>query len=184
MHQINNHALIKRDPKNKKQGVKDTTMNSNKILTVLVVDQDPAFRAKVKTELDSTVREHQVIVQEAEHEAEGLAVLSVVRTHCVILGCKAEDQDLSYWQKTYHEAEGDLFLITATENCNVASAPYAHQNGSSNFIIKDNVNRGTMRRLLKEALHMKQLREAIEAHHDELKGYETPIQDWSLIGLG
>ena len=177
---FNNTISVKNNDKNKSSMIKENSMNQTQTLSVLVVDQDPAFRAKVKSELETRIRGHQVLVQEAETEAEGLEILSVVRTHCVILGYTGHDQDIEYWEAVYHQADGDLSLMIATDEMDMLSVLRAIQNGFSSYISKDALTLANLRSYLKHAIHMKQLKETIEQCREELVDFQTFQLPWPL----
>lgn len=152
-------------------------MDSNRLLRVLVIDDDNADRLIIKRALGKTGLQLEIV--EAANGKEGLLKLQDQRFDCVLIDYMLPDMPGTQLLEAITAPEWPMIaaiMLTGAGDENVATHALTH--GAQDYLTKNNLNVDTIRRALLRAVEkidllqdLEQQREALEQSNRELEQY-------------
>jgi signal transduction histidine kinase len=120
-------------------------------------------------------------IREAGTGTEGLALCAERMPDCVLLDYHLPDMDgLEFLAKLSGSAEPPCPVVILTGHSSAPVAVQALKKGAQDYIVKDQVNRETLRRTLRNAMLTYQMKRKIETHRTELARRNDELQTLSM----
>jgi FixJ family two-component response regulator len=150
----------------------NSSIEDQKQISVLLVDDDPRFSAAVRRLLYGPDKEHPAVVHMAVSGAEALEILAEEPVDVVLLDYQMPGGTGLHWLEQLLASQDNLAVIMVTGTGSEEVAVQAMKNGAMDYLVKGVVSAQSLYRAIHNALDRIRLEQTISQQRQELLAAE------------